>query len=148
MDRRRPTGQRTRRKVGEGFPLQLFVDQWTHEWDVRSALGDRAAAEPDTTTFDHYLDDFGRIMADDERSQRLPHLTIDVGGRSLGFGDGPDAGTIAMSTFEFGRISMGRRSMTQLRLLDWPVPDPRPHLDVLVRWSIADRDVIDPVVGT
>ena len=56
--------------------------------------------------------------------------------------------TIAMSTFEFGRISMGRRSMTQLRLLDWPVPDPRPHLDVLVRWSIADRDVIDPVVGT
>ncbi len=132
--------------VGEGFPLELFVDQWTHEWDVRAALGNRAAAEPDTTTFDHHLEDFGRIMSEDPRSRGLPRLTVDVDGRSFDVGDGPEAGTIALSTFEFGRISMGRRSMDQLGEVDWPVADPRPHLDVLVRWSIADRDVIDPAI--
>ncbi len=61
------------------------------------------------------------------------------------FGDGPDVGRLPLSMFEFARVSMGRRSQRQLDTLPWPLPDPSGHVAVLVRWSVAESDIIDPV---
>lgn len=129
-------------QMGQAFPLELFVDQWTHEWDVRSALGPRAAAQPDNSIYEHYFDEFGAIIGADAGG--LGTLTVEVNGRSFSIGDGEPVGTLALSMFEFARITMGRRSIAQLEKLRWPVDDYEPYLSHLVRWSVADRDVVDP----
>ena len=130
--------------VGEAFPLELFVDQWTHEWDVRAALGPSAAAVPDNTVFDHFLDDFAANIGRDALAAGLDRLSLDVGGRRYELGEGDEVGELCLSTFEFARISMGRRSKVQLAELEWPMVDPSGHIDVIVRWSVAQDDVIDP----
>ncbi len=131
--------------AGNAFPFQLFVDQWTHEWDIRAALGSSAAIRADNTVFETYFDEFATIMADEASSAGLDRLTLDVDGRRRDIGDGDELGGLELSMFEFARISMGRRSADQLGALSWPMADPSAHIDVLVRWSVATSDVIDPV---
>ncbi|MEL7158379.1 MAG: hypothetical protein AAFN30_17510, partial [Actinomycetota bacterium] len=73
---------------------------------------------------------------------------VDVEGRPIVIGSGPEAGRLPLSRFEFARLVMGRRSRSQIDgLLPWPasIADPAGHLAVLVRWTPADHDVIDPV---
>lgn len=134
---------------GDAFPLQLFIDQWTHEWDIRAALGPPAAATPDTTIVDHYLDDLARAMVDEAADAGLPTLEVAVGATIFSAGAGPSVGRLDLTSFEFGRISMGRRSRRQLAALRWPDrvnPDQiRQYSDTMVRWSVSPHDVVDPV---
>lgn len=136
--------------AGDQFPFQLFIDQWTHIWDVRAALapgmGSAVDHGPDAAEFELYLDDFGAMIADRAVQAGLAAITIDVDGSEFTIGVGESAGTLSLSMFEFARIVMGRRSAAQLAALDWPVEDPEPYYDPIVVWSVADRDVIDPVV--
>lgn len=133
-------------EAGELFPFQLFVDQWTHGWDIRAAIGDVAAATPDMSTYEYFLDEFfanmqRRIPGD------LPGLELSLAGRNFVMGNEPAIGTLDMSLFEYARISMGRRSRAQLDELPWPqaVSDPAPYIDVLVVWSVNSADVVDPM---
>jgi uncharacterized protein (TIGR03083 family) len=143
---------------GELFPPQLFIDQWTHEWDIRAALGPRAAAVADNTVFDHLLEWMEKSMANDPAAADLPRLDLmitngtDSAARTIGFGVGEPIGAFAMSLFDYSRLSMGRRSADQIDALAWPpaLADPdrrRRYVDVLVRWSVADQPVIDPSLG-
>ena len=135
-------------EAGEAFPFQLFVDQWTHEWDIRAALGAQASSESDDSVFAHYLDQFHSVMASDAEERGLDRLTVEVDGRRFDVGTGEHLGEVSLTTFEFARISMGRRSRRQLMELDWPEGDMAPHIDVLVRWSVAEFDVHDPIILT
>lgn len=136
---------------GDQFPFQLFIDQWTHVWDVRAALapalGDAVAHSPDPAVMEFCLDNLGAAIETAGREAALPAITIDVDGREFTLGVGDSAGTLQLSLFEFGRIVMGRRSAAQLAALRWPVEDPEGYYQALVVWSVADRDVIDPVLA-
>ena len=134
--------------AGDAFPLELFVDQLTHEWDIRAALGPKGSAVSDDSVFAQYLDDFGRIMATDAAERGLDRLTLEVEGTRLEVGTGEHLGELSLTLFEFGRISMGRRSHRQLMAFDWPDGDMSDHIDVIVRWSVSEVDVIDPIVLT
>lgn len=134
--------------AGQMFPAPLFLDQWTHEWDIRAALGPSAATTPDDSVFEHLLDDMEQAMANDERSADLPRLDLIVGGRTIGVGSGQSVGALALTLFEYGRLSMGRRSMAQIDAYPWPdLADRGRYIDVIVRWSVSDRDIVDPAVG-
>ncbi len=132
-------------EFGDAFPIELFVDQWTHEWDVRSALGERAAARPDLSVYEHYLDRFGEVVNADLPAGTA-RLVLDFGHRQLTVGDGPEAGTMPLALFEFARITMGRRSAAQLASLPWPVENASIYTDALVRWSVNPHDVYDPAL--
>lgn len=137
--------------AGDAFPPELFIDQWTHEWDIRAALGTEAATAPDASVIAHLLDRFADGISRDAESRDLDRLTVVVGGgppdgATIEVGTGPAAGELALSTFEFGRIAMGRRSRRQLAELDWPVRAIDDYVDVIVRWSVNDFDVVDPVL--
>lgn len=133
-------------EAGDLFPFQLFVDQWTHGWDIRATLGRPAAVVPDLAVYELYLDGFFQGMRDKD-SAGLPGMTLVVDDRSIVLGDRPPVGTLELDLFEYARVSMGRRSLEQLKALPWPpaITDPAPYIDLLVVWSVNDQDVIDPI---
>lgn len=133
-------------EAGDFFPFQLFVDQWTHGWDIRAAIGQSAAAEPDLAVYELYLDDFFESMQE-RNPTGVPGLTVTVAQNSITLGDTPPVGRLELDLFEYARISMGRRSSSQIMALPWPesVEDPAAFFDALVVWSVNEQDVIDPV---
>jgi len=133
--------------AGEAFPFQLFVDQWTHGWDIRAAIGPEAAATPDMSVYEHYLHEFFRVTSADLDAD-VPRLTVRIGNEVCELGNGSPCGELELSLFEYARITMGRRSAKQLGALAWPpsVRDPSGYMNALVFWSINDSDVDDPVI--
>lgn len=137
-------------EAGDFFPFQLFVDQWTHGWDIRATLGSAAAATPDLAVYELYLDEFFQGLQSNNVSG-MPGLslmvTYDSGHHAIVLGDAPPVGSLKLSLFEYARISMGRRSLGQLNALPWPqaITDPTPYIDQLVVWSVNEHDVIDPI---
>lgn len=134
-------------EAGEAFPFQLFVDQWTHGWDVRSSLGESAAARPDLAVYEYFLDDFMAAIQS-QAAKDMSALTLRVNDKQCELGTGPSVGELTLDLFEFARISMGRRSQAQLDALAWPpsVTDHSRYIDALVFWSVNDNDVVDPVL--
>lgn len=134
--------------AGEAFPLQLFVDQWTHEWDIRAALEGHAGVVPDNTVFSHYFDQLVTAIQSRSVADELDRLTVEVDGQrfQIGSADSPELGELSLTMFEFARICMGRRSRRQLRELEWPMDDIDDHADALVLWSVSPVDVFDPVL--
>ena len=135
--------------AGEFFPFQLFVDQWTHGWDIRATVGESAAARADLTVYRHFLNDFFENM-DGRVPQDLAALTLQIDDTPHVIGEGPSVGTLVLDLFEYARISMGRRSLAQLLALPWPdgIDDPMPYINTLVVWSINGQDVIEPVISS
>lgn len=79
--------------MGTKMPPQLFLDAWTHEWDIRQATGIGAA--PDMRLLNHAWDDLVEAV---EKQNGGP---IDV----------------EVDRFELARISMGRRSRAQIEAI-------------------------------
>jgi len=133
---------------GEFFPFQLFVDQWTHGWDIRAGIGQAASAEPNLVVYETYLPDFFSSISE-RTPEGLAEVTLKVAGKSCALGTEPAVGELELGLFEYARVSMGRRSLAQLHALPWPdaVDDILPYVDLLVVWSVNDHDVIDPVQG-
>lgn len=134
--------------AGEVFPFQLFIDQWTHEWDIRAALEGHAAVVPDATVFRHYFDELVTAIQSRPGAAALDRLTVEVDGHrfEIGAEERPNLGELSLTMFEFARISMGRRSRGQLRELEWPMDDIDAHAEALVLWSVSPVDVCDPVL--
>jgi len=135
--------------AGDAFPFQLFIDQWTHGWDIRAALGDRAAATADMSSWEHFLDVlFG--TSEEQIDDDLSALTVTVGAASFTLGSGASVGELQLDLFEYARIAMGRRSAAQLAALPWPcgVAETQPYIDELVFWSVNGNDVVEPVLAS
>jgi uncharacterized protein (TIGR03083 family) len=136
----------TMEEAGGFFPFQLFVDQWTHHWDIRATLGDAARETPDLRTIDFVMPNLVEAMVARSPSG-VPAITVSAGDASVTLGDGEPAGELALDRFEFARLSMGRRSQAQIDALSWPAgaTDVAPYVQALVLWSVNEHDVIDPV---
>ncbi len=129
------------------FPPQFYIDAWTHEWDIRQALGSDAAAAPDLTLLRAV-----RPFLTKSLHQRAIDMAPTLGGDAFELvlmgdgeqwtsqiGEGEPSSTIELSLFELGRITMGRRSARQIRAVR---PDADPAL--LVFWTANDSDIVDP----
>lgn len=138
--------------IGEAFPYLLFIDQYTHGWDIRAAIGERAAVTPNLTAWRHFADDVRTTLESDPAGADLDAITLQLsdGGftQSIAIGTGEPVGTVAMPLFEFSRAVLGRRSIAQLTRFDWPVADPTGHIHAIVRFGITPDDLTDPVLLT
>ncbi|QGG96045.1 maleylpyruvate isomerase family mycothiol-dependent enzyme [Actinomarinicola tropica] len=128
--------------LGDAAPKNAAVDVWSHEVDVRSALG--APLPVDGGPAERILDvmvrhGVGRSWGD----LGVPALRIVLPDEEWVAGQGEPAGTLRTDRFELGRVMLGRRSPQQMRALGWDGGDPDtwiPHLHV---FGPASADVVD-----
>ena len=135
------------RGFGDAFPPQFYIDAWTHEWDVRQAIG--AQAQPDLALLRAVRPFLTRRLHERavELSPTLDGETFELVVTGDGetwrdqIGEGSADTTVETSLFELGRITMGRRSATQIDAIR-PGADPA----LLVFWSVNEADIVDPVL--
>ncbi len=134
------------------FPPQFFLDAWTHEWDLRQAIG--APARPDLSLLDGPFDALLESVSGRLDTGALGPLDLTIDGTVVRLGsalrqhDEAEAtdSLVGLTTtrFEFARLALGRRSRRQIASLDWS-GDSAPFLDALVVFSASEHDVVDPV---
>ncbi len=130
--------------AADRFPAPFFLDAFTHEWDLRHALD--APAVPDLALVAPFVDDLAARTIDRTTSAGLPAMAAVLDGAERP-ADGP---ALHVSTFEFLRLVMGRRSRRQIEALradrpDGSAVDLGSYAEALVVWSINDVDIVDPV---
>ena len=106
--------------LSEPLAIALF-DQVTHETDICQALG--VASEPDHATLallsKFTLNRFGA-------SENHLHVTLHLDGQDFVTGTGANEVRLSAAPFEWFRASSGRRSVRQIRAMEW-----RSDIDVI-----------------
>lgn len=127
--------------LGEAVDPRLFMDQWTHEQDVRGAVGVPGGVDAEVVAWaaplvlEGWVDGVGR--------SGLPALRLRCGAAEALSGEHP-IGSLNVDAFTALRVITGRRSAGQMAHLDWQgVTDPEPYFEHLVVFSIAEHDVLD-----
>lgn len=108
-----------------GVPTQALFDTVSHEHDLRGVL-DTPGHRDDPAllaSLSWDLAGFGNLLV----AAGHPTLAIEVGGRRKVLGTGDAAGTLRAEPFELLRALSGRRSVVQIRAMDWST-DPEPWL--------------------
>lgn len=128
--------------LGEAAPNNVAVDVWSHEVDVRSALGVPIPADggPAERVLDVLVRrGLGRGWAD----QGVPALRVVVPDEEWIAGEGDPAGSLRTDRFELGRVLLGRRSHAQMAGLAWEGGDPAVWIRHLHVFGPAATDVVD-----
>lgn len=127
--------------LGRDAPLPLVIDIWSHEVDMRSALG---VPLPDGGAAERFLDRAARRGIGRGWSERgIPPLRIVVEDDEWVAGGDEPAGTLTTTRFELGRVMLGRRSRDQMLDLEWAGPDPAPWIAAIPVFGPASTDVVD-----
>jgi len=103
-----------------GHPMgQMVFDAWTHEQDVRGALGEpggRTGGAADIAL--QWLVATNQAMQPGGAAPRPGALRLILDGEETVLGDGDPVTTVRTSQFEFLRAFTGRRSRAQVRAFD------------------------------
>ena len=124
------------REDGPAFVARAAFDAWTHEQDVRGALGLRGVRDDERVPW--LAGQMTALLSKRIQGAGIPALR--VGDAVLGAG-APRA-TLAVSQYELARIAFGRRSERQIRAAEWD-GDPGPYLDLLHVFALAAADLVD-----
>lgn len=128
-----------RAQSGRGGSFLCF-DVWSHEQDIRGAVGLRGEREDQRVSVlvRNAVDVFdGRVKGAGAPPARVVTETTD---RTLGEGD---AGVILRtSDYELLRLFFGRRSQAQIDSLDWE-GEPEPCVEHLHLFALPEADLID-----
>ncbi len=115
--------------AGGNLPDQLLFDTTSHEHDLRGAFG-RPGHRDDPALLAgvrFLLDGLGDAIV----TAGLPTLGVEAAPFERVAGPGRPAATLTLTPFELMRSFSGRRSVGQVRSLDWGGVDPRPWLPLL-----------------
>ena len=112
------------------------LDVWHHENDVRGALGMKARTEDSEQLADFVLSGLARGWATDRPSVHV--MAIDTG-QEWHLGEGADL-TLRASAFELARAMTGRRSIIQIRAMDWS-GDPTEVVSLLSSLPAPKKDL-------
>jgi len=126
----------------QGGQRTLFVafDVWTHEQDIRAAVGLPGEHHDGRASYlvDHALAVFDRRFT--EAGAPALQVVADSTRRVLGAGE-PGA-TLRASDYEMLRVLFGRRSRTQIVRADWE-GDPGPYVEHLHLFEPPLTDLLD-----
>ncbi len=127
--------------LGRSVDPRLFLDQWTHEQDIRGALGIPGGSDIPVVAWGGSLAVSGWIAELSDTG--LPPLRVRCGGRELA--TSPDATAVLdIDPFTALRVVTGRRSAGQMAALHWTgTPDPSVYFEHMVVFSIAQHDIHD-----
>lgn len=123
---------------------RLIIDQWTHEQDIRGALGKPGSRTDGRMTFcvETMLTGFSKGWP--ETGLPCVVVTGDTGAWPLG--EGEVVVRLTATDFELARAIMGRRSRAQVLALRWSPRDEEklgPVVDHLHAFPHADVDLLE-----
>jgi uncharacterized protein (TIGR03083 family) len=121
--------------LGDAVDPRLVIDVWTHDQDVRGAVGRPGLRRGERAEW--VADRFRDHVADQVARAELAPLTVD-------FGDRPAAGSVTVDRFEFCRATVGRRSLDQIRQWTWTVDDPEPYVGLIPVFTARADALIEP----
>jgi uncharacterized protein (TIGR03083 family) len=134
----------TRIDSEERFGPILVIDLFTHEHDVRAAIGAPAASEPEAEdAADFVVQTVTGWLDQTLRSKELPALRVRAASEAEWvLGSGEPAATVTLpSKFELARALTGRRSRRQLEGYDWdPAPPPAELVEAVPQLPMARED--------
>ncbi len=124
-------------QFGDAADPRVVMDQWTHEQDVRGALGTPGGTDLPVLGWmlERLTKGFGRGWAE---AGRPPVRVVGTSGEWL-LGEGEPGATLRASDAELARIMIGRRSRRQA-LACWE-GDGEPFVDHLVAFSFSRIDL-------
>lgn len=116
-DREAPTFEDGLRLFGYPLGSHFVADLHAHLQDIRTTLGLPRHDDPATVlvALDFYLDDLDQGL----RTDHAGSITITVGEEVHVVGAGEPEATLEGEPFEILRCLSGRRSLVQIRRLDW-----------------------------
>ncbi len=133
----------------EGFPFEMAAgpavgDLYTHELDLRFALGEEVVVDDDAvaTTLRYYADALGKRLT----GANKPALRIRAGGDEYLVGEGEPAATVSADPIPAIRALTGRRTLDQIRELDWD-GDAEVYLEVFSDYGYAAEQIEDDSGG-
>jgi len=123
------------------IPVELVLDAWTHEQDIRGALGIAGGPEPEVTA--RLAGMASHTLLTNAGRRELPPVQLTLGERTRTSGDGVVV-SLTVDPHEYLRGAFGRRSRAQLRAWPWQgTDDPDPYIDALLIFGIASDDIWD-----
>jgi uncharacterized protein (TIGR03083 family) len=124
--------------LGDAMDKRLFIDQWTHEQDVRGALNQPGARDVPVVAWavDTMLGGFGH----DWNERGLPTVRVAATSGEWMLGAGDPALTLQTSDFELARALIGRRSRAEYLNMGWD-GDATEVIDHLHAFPLADADL-------
>ena len=128
---------------------RLVIDLWTHEQDVRGALGIPGGDRDSTLTWivEQLVTGWQqRIERSDLNALEIEILPAagDLQAQNDPKTSGEPAGSLRITPFEAARLTLGRRSRQQILNYDWSgVADPAAYIDLLVVFSPAIQDIVE-----
>lgn len=129
-------------KVGADIDPRMLFDQWTHEQDLRAALGEPGGQE--SWAMRRVMPFVLENVTERLDADGVPTIALAVGDHDAIGGVGESVGTLTLSPFEIVRFVSGRRSESQALSYDWPA-DPAPYLASMPIWGLAQGDVTDAI---
>ncbi|MGY6501358.1 MAG: maleylpyruvate isomerase family mycothiol-dependent enzyme [Acidimicrobiales bacterium] len=127
--------------MGRSAPIQVVIDVWSHEIDVRSALG---VAVPDGAMAERLMRRAVRVgLGRSWAADGVPPLCVVTEDDRWVIGGEDPVGTLTTTWFELGRVMLGRRSPAQMRALAFEGADPEPWVAAIPAFGPAEVDVVD-----
>jgi uncharacterized protein (TIGR03083 family) len=128
---------------------RLVIDLWTHEQDVRGAIGIAGGDRDSTLTW--IVEQLVTGWQQRIEHSELPALQIeileptgDLHAQSDYVTSGETVGSLRIDPFEAARLALGRRSRQQILNYEWSgVADTAAYIDLLVVFSPAIQDIIE-----
>jgi uncharacterized protein (TIGR03083 family) len=119
--------------------IMAAVDVWSHEQDIRGAVGLRGERSDDRVRF---LVEQSLVAFDGRFAELGIALEVVVDGEPATLGRGTASATWSTTGYELLRTFTGRRSLAQIGAADWD-GDPSPYLDHLHLFDLPERDLSD-----
>lgn len=121
----------------------FVMDAVTHEHDLRNALGVPGERDSATTTLALEFA-VGSWLHHGVKAAGLPPLAVEAGDKRWSAGQGDATTVLRCEPFELMRAVTGRRSIAQIRSMDWS-GDPEPYLPTFA-WGpfrTASADLVE-----
>ena len=123
---------------GDAIDRRLFVDQWSHEQDVRGALGRPGARDVPIVGWAAAAMISGHATGWSERG--LPPVRVVGSSGEWLLGEGDPTLTLTTTDFELARVLVGRRSRDEFLRMGWD-GDASAVVDHLHAFPFADSDL-------
>jgi uncharacterized protein (TIGR03083 family) len=124
--------------------IRLVSDAWSHEQDIRGALG-RAGARQDNSALKPTLQIQTATLGERVDAAGLPAIAIrGEDGTSLDVGSQPPGITLRVPTaWHYLRAVTARRSRAQVSAMQWEGASPVSWLEVFFRFSPPEHDILE-----
>lgn len=126
------------RAIGGAMAATAVSDVFQHEQDVRNAIGRQGGRDHDVmlTIVESYVPGLARRIGE----AGLGSLHIEAGAHGFTAGDGDPVATVRAEPFELVRAMGGRRTVDEIRALDWD-GDPAPYAPLFSNYGIPNASI-------